>query len=155
LKPLNVLVACYDHAPVPKVIDFGVAKATGPGLSERTTLTQHGQLVGTLEYMSPEQATFGAADLDTRSDIHALGVLLYELLPGSTPFECGGTNIFLIDEFLRTIREREPQKPSRRLATTEQLPGIAARRKTEPARLVRLVKGDLDWIVMKALEKDR
>jgi eukaryotic-like serine/threonine-protein kinase len=155
IKPTNVLVARYDGEPVPKVIDFGVAKATGQKLAERTTFTQCGQLVGTLEYMSPEQATFNAPDIDTRSDIYALGVLLYKLLTGSTPFEKEGSTVYAIDEVLRIIREEEPQKPSRRLATTERLTGIAAHRRTEPARLVPLVKGDLDWIVMKAMEKDR
>jgi serine/threonine protein kinase len=155
LKPSNVLVARYDNEPVPKVIDFGVAKATGQNPAERTTFTQDGQLVGTLEYMSPEQATLNAPEIDTRSDIYTLGVLLYELLTGSRPFERLGLSEILVDEFLRIIREDEPQTPSKRLATTERLPGIAARRGTEPARLGLLVKGDLDWIVMKALEKDR
>jgi eukaryotic-like serine/threonine-protein kinase len=155
LKPSNVLVARYDEKPVPKVIDFGVAKATGQNLAERTTFTQYGQLVGTLEYMSPEQAAFNAPDIDTRSDIYALGVLLYELLTGSTPFERVGLSAASIEEFLRIIREEEPQNPSRRLLTTERLPRIAAHRKTEPTKLVMLVKGDLDWIVMKAMEKDR
>jgi serine/threonine protein kinase/WD40 repeat protein len=155
LKPSNVLVARYDDEPVPKVIDFGVAKATGQKLTERTTLTQYGQLVGTLEYMSPEQAAFNAPEIDTHSDIHALGVLLYKLLTGSTPFERNGSSEISLDELLRIIREEEPQKPSRRLATTERLGEIAAHRGTEPARLALLVKGDLDWMVMKALEKDR
>jgi WD40 repeat protein len=155
LKPSNVLVTRYDSQAVPKVIDFGVAKATGPKLAERTTFTQDGHLVGTLEYMSPEQATWSAQDIDTRSDIYTLGVLLYELLTGSTPFPRVGLSEVLIDEFLRIIREEEPQKPSKRLATTERPARVAARRGTEPARLGPLVKGDLDWIVMKALEKDR
>jgi WD40 repeat protein len=155
LKPSNVLVGRYDGEPVPKVIDFGVAKATGQKLAERTTFTQCGQLVGTLEYMSPEQATFNAPDIDTRSDIYALGVLLYKLLTGSTPFEKEGATELAIDEILRIICEVEPQMPSRRLSTTERLPEIAAHRRTEPAKLALLVKGDLDWIVMKAMEKDR
>jgi eukaryotic-like serine/threonine-protein kinase len=155
LKPSNVLVALYDGAPVPKVIDFGVAKATGPKPQGWTTLTKHGQLVGTPLYMSPEQAEMGGVDVDTRSDVYALGVLLYELLTGSTPFEAKGPGELTFFEVLRIIRETEPPTPSRRLATSEELPSIAARRGTEPTRLGRLVQGELDWIVMKALEKDR
>jgi eukaryotic-like serine/threonine-protein kinase len=155
LKPSNVLVAHYDGKPIPKVIDFGVAKATGPKLSERTTLTRDGQLVGTPLYMSPEQAEMGGLDVDTRSDIYSLGALLYELLTGSTPFEKKGLGEAAFYEILWAIREEEPRIPSKRLSTTQELPDIAARRNTEPARLSRLVKGDLDWIVMTALEKDR
>jgi serine/threonine protein kinase len=148
LKPSNVLVAEYDDKPVTKVIDFGVAKATGPKLTDRTIFTELGQVVGTLEYMSPEQAKLNALDIDTRSDIYALGVLLYELLTGTTPFERKRLKQAAFDEILRIIREEEPPKPSTRLSTTEELPSIAANRGLEPRKLSGLMRGELDWIVM-------
>jgi serine/threonine protein kinase/tetratricopeptide (TPR) repeat protein len=158
IKPSNVLVAPYDGKPVVKVIDFGVAKAVGSasgGLTERTLLTGLGAVVGTPEYMSPEQAELNNLDIDTRSDIYALGVLLYELLTGTTPLTRRRMKEAVLLEILRVIREEEPPRPSARLSTTEELPSIAAVRGVEPARLSRLVRGELDWIVMKALEKDR
>src|SRR5262249_57165790 len=124
LKPSNVLVALYDGRPVPKVIDFGVAKATGPESRERTLLTECGAVVGTLEYMSPEQADLTNPDIDTRSDVYALGVLLYELLTGTTPLERKRLNGTPLLEVLRIIREEEPPPPSTRLSTTEALPAI-------------------------------
>jgi WD40 repeat protein/serine/threonine protein kinase/Flp pilus assembly protein TadD len=155
LKPSNVLIALYDGKPVPKVIDFGIAKAMGPKLTERTLFTEFGQVVGTLEYMSPEQAELNQLDIDTRSDIYSLGVLLYELLTGTTPLERKRLQKAALLEVLRLIREEEPPRPSTRLSTTEELPAIAANRGLEPKKLSGLVRGELDWIVMKALEKDR
>jgi eukaryotic-like serine/threonine-protein kinase len=155
LKPSNVLIALYDSKPVPKVIDFGVAKATGPRLTDETLYTEFGAVVGTLEYMSPEQAELNQLDIDTRSDIYSLGVLLYELLTGSTPLQHKRLKSVLLLEVLRLIREEESPRPSHRLSTTEELPSIAACRHVEPRKLSGLVRGELDWIVMKALEKDR
>jgi serine/threonine protein kinase/Flp pilus assembly protein TadD len=156
LKPSNVLVTMYDDRPVPKVIDFGVAKATEQKLTERTLFTQYGTMVGTPEYMSPEQAEMSAEGTDTRSDIYSLGVLLYELLTGSTPLSHKRIKEAAYSEILRLIREEEPPRPSTRLSDSgETLAAISAQRQTEPAKLARLVKGELDWIVMKALEKDR
>lgn len=156
IKPSNVLIAEYDHQSVPKVIDFGVAKAISQPLTERTMFTGFGQLVGTIEYMSPEQAKVNQLDVDTRSDIYSLGVLLYELLTDSTPFDRQRLRSAAWDEMLRIIREEEPPRPSTRLSSSpDSLPSISAERQTEPERLTRLVRGELDWIAMKALEKDR
>jgi serine/threonine protein kinase/WD40 repeat protein/tetratricopeptide (TPR) repeat protein len=155
IKPSNVLVTMYDDKPVPKVIDFGVAKAMEQRLTELTMFTQFGALVGTFEYMSPEQAEMNALGVDTRSDIYSLGVLLYELLTGTTPLEQKRLRQAALDELVRLIREEEAPRPSARLSSSNNLPKIAAERGTEPARLSRLVRGEIDWIVMKCLEKDR
>src|SRR5207249_2672991 len=156
IKPSNVMVTLYDGKPVPKVIDFGVAKATEQKLTERTLFTQYGTMVGTLEYMSPEQAEMSALGVDTRSDIYSLGVLLYELLTGSTPLTHKRMKEAAYAEILRMIKEEEPPRPSTRLIDSgEALASISAQRHTEPAQLAKLVRGELDWIVMKALEKDR
>jgi tetratricopeptide (TPR) repeat protein len=158
LKPSNVLVTELDGKPIPKVIDFGIAKATGQQtLTEKTVFTAFRQFIGTLAYMSPEQAGLSGADVDTRSDIYSLGVLLYELLTGRVPFGKKDLAQAGVDQACQVIREKEPLKPSTRLnaLSVEDLTTVAKRQRTEPPRLVQLVRGDLDWIVMKCLEKDR
>jgi serine/threonine protein kinase/WD40 repeat protein len=155
LKPSNVLVALYDGKPVPKVIDFGVAKAVGQTLTDNTLVTGFGAIVDTLEYMSPEQAEINQLDIDTRSDIYSLGVLLYELLTGTTPLDRKRLKAAAMMEVLRLIREEEPPRPSTRLSATDELPSVAASRGLEPKKLSGLVRGELDWIAMKALDKDR
>ena len=155
LKPSNLLVALYDGRPVPKVIDFGVAKATGPKLTERTLFTGFGTMIGTLEYMAPEQAELNQLDIDTRSDVYALGAVLYELLTGTTPLGDDWLRDTPFPEALRRIQEEEPPRPSTRLSDSRTLPSVAAARQTEPRRLCQLVEGDLDWITMKALAKER
>ena len=155
LKPSNILIALYDGRPVPKVIDFGIAKAVDQRLTERTLFTALGQVVGTLEYMSPEQATRNQLDIDTRSDVYSLGVVLYELLTGETPIDRRRLRTAAWDEILRMIREEEPLHASARLSSSDRLPSIAANRRTEPAKLSALLRGELDWIVAKSLEKDR
>ena len=155
IKPSNVLIALHDDKPVPKVIDFGVAKATSMALTEMTLNTGFEQVVGTPLYMSPEQATFNQLDIDTRSDVYSLGVLLYELLTGSTPIERARFKKAALLEMLRIVREEEPPRPSNRLSTTDTKANIAAVRGTEPAKLTKELRSELDWVVMKALEKDR
>ena len=155
LKPSNVLVAEYDHTPVVKIIDFGVAKATNQELTDKTLFTQFGQIVGTLDYMSPEQAKLNQLDIDTRSDIYSLGILLYELLTGSTPIEKGRLRESGLEEILRVIREEDPPRPSTRLSTSDALPALAANRNTDPTKLAGQLREDLDWIAIKAMAKDR
>jgi serine/threonine protein kinase len=157
IKPSNILVMLADDVPVPKVIDFGIAKAIGERLTDKTVYTRFEQFVGTPAYTSPEQAGMSGLDVDTRSDIYALGVLLYELLTGRTPFEPKTLAQAGLEEIIRCIREDEPPKPSTRLMRLEpnEQTTTAQRRATEPPKLIRSLRGDLDWIVMKCLEKNR
>jgi WD40 repeat protein/serine/threonine protein kinase len=156
IKPSNVLVAVEEGKPMPKVIDFGVAKALHQRLIDQSIYTEIGQVIGTLEYMSPEQAELNVLDVDTRADIYALGALVYELLTGTTPLDRKRLGSQAYPEMLRLIREESPQTPSTRLSRSkESAANVASLRRTEPARLAREMRGDLDWIVMKCLEKDR
>src|SRR5262249_25731817 len=156
IKPNNVLVTLHDGVPVAKVIDFGVAKATGQQLTDKTLFTNFAQLIGTPLYMSPEQAEMSGLDVDTRSDIYALGVLLYELLTGTTPFDKERLKTLGYDEIRRIIREEEPAKPSTRVSTLGQAAAtVSANRGSDPRRVSQLFRGELDWVVMKCLDKDR
>ncbi len=155
LKPSNMLVALYDGRPVPKVIDFGIAKATGARLTDRSIYTEVGALIGTLEYMAPEQAELNNLDIDTRADVYALGAILYELLTGSVPFSRQELQAAGFLEMLRVIREVEPPRPSTKLSKSGTLPSVADVRRTDPQKLVSLMRGELDWIILKCLEKDR
>src|SRR5438874_1671891 len=157
IKPSNILVTRHDDVAVPKVIDFGIAKATIGQLTEKTVFTAFAQFVGTPAYMSPEQAQMSGLDVDTRADIYSLGVLLYELLTGNTPFDAKELLAAGMDEMRRKIREDEPAKPSTCLSTMTDidLTTVAKHRHAEPPKLIHLIRGDLDWLVMKCLEKDR
>lgn len=155
LKPSNVLVTLQDDRPVPKIIDFGVAKATTQTLTERTLHTELGAFVGTPEYMSPEQAEMTGLGVDTRTDVYALGVILYELLAGGLPFESKALREKGVDEIRRTIREVDPPRPSTRVTTLAASSDVAPQLRAEASGLAKQLRGDIDWITMKALEKDR
>src|SRR6516162_1384387 len=156
LKPSNVLVTVNDGRPLVRVIDFGIAKALGQSLTDKTLFTGFAQMVGTPLYMSPEQAALSSVDVDTRSDVYSLGVLLYELLTGTTPFDKARLKELGYDELRRIIREEEPPRPSTRISTLgEAATSVSTQRKSDPKRLSQSFRGELDWIVMKALEKDR
>ncbi len=156
IKPSNIMISLHDGLPVPKVIDFGISKATDARLTDRMSFTAYAQVIGTPDYMSPEQAEASGLDIDTRSDIYSLGVLLYELLTGKTPFDTKELLGSGLDDFRRTLRERTPPKPSNRLLMIPRvdLKTAAACRRTEPSSLHSLLRDDLDWVVMKALERD-
>ncbi len=155
IKPSNVLVTEFDERPVPKIIDFGIAKAIDAKFSEQSLHTDFGAVVGTLEYMSPEQAGFETLDIDTRSDVYSLGVLMYELLAGSTPIDRSQMQSIAFIELLRAIREVDPPRPSTRISSTDNAFRVAANRSIDLSRLQGYVRGDLDWIAMRALEKNR
>jgi hypothetical protein len=155
LKPANILVTLIDGKPIPKVIDFGVAKATAGKLTDESMSTQFGSVIGTLEYMAPEQAGFSGVDIDTRADLYSLGVVLYELLTGLRPIDARRLEKAAITEMIRIIREEEPSKPSTRLSTDGAHPSLAALRHTDPRKLMALLRGELDCVVMKCLEKHR
>jgi len=155
LKPSNVLVKVQDNRPIPKIIDFGVAKAISQKLTEKTVHTQLGQIIGTPAYMSPEQAEMTPLDIDTRTDIYSLGVMLYELLAGALPFDPVRLSKLSYPELQRIIREEEPPRPSTRISTLDTAEKIAKARQTDVRTLVKRLKGDLDWITMRALDKDR
>ena len=155
LKPSNILVTMVNDRPAPKVIDFGVAKAVGGRLTEESLSTQFGAVVGTLEYMSPEQAGITGTDVDTRTDVYSLGVILYELLTGLRPIDSKRLRRAALTEMMRILKDEEPSKPSTRLSSNESLPSLAALRHTEPKKLMAVLRGELDWVVMKCLEKER
>src|SRR5258706_1344279 len=157
IKPSNILVTVNDGVPVPKIIDFGIAKATAGPLTDKTFFTAFEQFIGTPAYMSPEQAEMTSLDIDTRTDIYSLGVLLYELLTGRPPFDTSELLQSGLDEMLRVIRQKEPARPSTPVSTLRgrELTTTAKRRGLDAPKLINLLRGDLDWIAMKCLEKDR